>query len=447
MKIDLRSREGRRAHGGGRGVPDSRCGVRGDSHRARLPLLVLALALVVAASACAASSPDGDASPSPSPTLSTAHITITPKNGLRKAKPHHGITVTVKEGNLVSVLTRSDDGDVVGKLDPTATRWHSRWTLSTGKQYMVRATAIDAEGRTITKMSRFRTLTPDTTASVQIFQGQNVTYGVGMPVMLSFSKPVDDKKAVERALVLTSSKKVVGAWYWNGDSSLYFRPRTYWPPRIKVTFTGHLDGVQISPGVHTTHTLRQRWSIGRSLIVVASSRDHRMKVYKDRKLFGTWPISAGRAGKETPNGAYLSIEKANPQHMVGDDYDIQVPHSVRFTWSGAFIHAASWSVGSQGYANVSHGCVNLAPDHAQVYYGMSIPGDPITMTGSPKGGRWDDGWTIWFLSWTDLIKGSALHKAVRVGPDGSTWVRPSALQRSKAKAPLDRAKPDNAAPS
>ena len=172
-----------------------------------------------------------------------------------------------------------------------------------------------------------------------------------------------------------------------------------------------------------------------------------MKLYKDRRLYATWPISTGRAGKETPNGTYLSIEKANPQHMVGEGYDIQVPYSVRFTWSGDFIHAAPWSVGVQGYANVSHGCVNLSPERAQTYYGMSIPGDPVTVTGSPKGGKWDDGWTVWFLSWKQLVKGSALHKAVRVGPDGSTWVRPSDLKPSKAKAPLGRPKPDNAAPS
>ncbi len=355
--------------------------------------------------------------------------------------------MTVRDGTLTSVTAKTGGGAVGGELDSASTSWQSRWTLSTGAQYVVRATAVDAEGRSITKVSRFRTLTPDTTASVQIFEGHNVTYGVGMPVMLAFSKPVEDKKAVERALVLTSSKPIVGAWYWDGDQALLFRPRAYWPQNVKVGFVGHLDGVQLSPGVYATHTLRQQWSIGRSLIAVASASDHQMKVYKDRKLFATWPISTGMPGKDTPNGTYLSIEKANPQHMVGADYDIQVPYSVRFTWSGDFIHAAPWSVGSQGFANVSHGCVNVAPDHAQTYYDMSIPGDPVTVSGSPKSGSWGDGYTIWFLSWTDLVKGSALHTAVRVRPDGSTLVRPSALKKSKAKAPLGRPKPDNAAAS
>ena len=429
---------------------DRKCRRAGGGRRlAPTVVVAAALGLALMAAACSAFSsgtvsPD---TPSPSPTLSAAHVTISPANGLHQAKPQRGITVTVRDGTLVSVTASTGDDAVAGKLDATATTWRSRWALSTDTQYVVRATAVDADGRTITKMSRFRTLTPHSTTSIQIFEGHNVTYGVGMPVMLAFSKPVEDKRAVERAIVLTSSRKVVGAWYWDGDQALWFRPRAYWPQHVKVSFTGHFDGLQISPGVYATHTLRQSFSIGRSLIVVASAGDHKMRVYKDRRLYATWPISTGRAGRETPNGTYLSIEKANPQHMVGEGYDIQVPYSVRFTWSGDFVHAAPWSVGVQGYANVSHGCVNLSPQRAQTYYGMSIPGDPVTVTGSPKGGKWDDGWTVWFLSWKQLVKGSALHKAVRVGPDGSTRVRPSDLKPSKAKAPLGRPKPDNAAPS
>ena len=36
-----------------------------------------------------------------------------------------------------------------------------------------------------------------------------------------------------------------------------------------------------------------------------------------------------------------------------------------------------------------------------------MPGDPITVMGSPKGGTWDNGWTEWFLSWSLFVQGSA----------------------------------------
>jgi lipoprotein-anchoring transpeptidase ErfK/SrfK len=414
---------------------------------------VLAAVLALAASACATSATsgsgatNGDPSPSPSPALSAAEISIRPGSGSKAAKPSNGISVTVANGTLVKVTARGGDGAVSGTMNDTSTSWRSDWALSTGTQYVVRVTAVDAAGRKATKTSRFRTLVPGTTATCQIFEGSGQTYGVGMPVMLTFSKAVENKKAVEQALVLQSSRPVVGAWYWDGDQTLWFRPRNYWPQNIELSFTGHLDGVQISPGVYTTHTLTQSWKIGRSLILVADAATHHMQVYKDRRLYATWPISTGRPGKETPNGTYLSIEKANPQHMVGEGYDLMVPYSVRFTWSGDFVHAASWSVAQQGFVNVSHGCVNVAPDHAALYYSWSIPGDPITVTGSPKAGTWDDGYTCWFLSWKQLWQGSATKMAVRVNQDGSTFVEPSRIKPSHAKAPLGRPKRDNAAAS
>ena len=130
--------------------------------------------------------------------------------------------------------------------------------------------------------------------------------------------------------------------------------------------------------------------------------------------------------------------------MKGPDYDLMVPLSVRFTWSGAYLHAAAWSVGSQGFSNVSHGCVNMSPTNAQTYYDMAVPGDPVTVIGSPKAGAWGNGWTMWFLSWPEYLRGSALHEAVRVGPDGSRFVAPSTVKPSKARSPLDRPQLGNA---
>jgi hypothetical protein len=93
-------------------------------------------------------------------------------------------------------------------------------------------------------------------------------------------------------------------------------------------------------------------------------------------------------------------------------------------------------VGEQGFENVSHGCVNLAPADAEAYYNLAVPGDPITVTGSPRPGTWDNGWTYWFLSWQDLLKGSATGQAVQAGPNGSTFVDPVTLAASTATAPL-----------
>jgi lipoprotein-anchoring transpeptidase ErfK/SrfK len=239
----------------------------------------------------------------------------------------------------------------------------------------------------------------------------------------------------------------VGAWYWDGDKTLYFRPRDYWPPHTTVRFTGHLDGVDGGHGMYGVHTLTQHFEIGRSLIAVASTRAHHVRIYRDGKLFGNWPISTGKPGDDTPNGTYLTMDKANPEEMVGPGYDIEVPWSVRFTLSGNFMHDAFWSVGEQGFENVSHGCVNMSPANAETYYKLAGFGDPVTITGSPKAGRWGDGWTVWFLTWHQLLDGSATHEAVRAGPERSSFVAPSTLRPSHAKPPVKTAHPGNANPT
>ncbi len=374
-------------------------------------------------------------------------LSITPASGTRSVKPQKGIMVKVLGGKIVDVTVDTRGEPVTGILDSAATTWHSRWTLDTATRYTVRATALDAAGKTVTVTSTFRTLTPRRTFTTQIFEGHDLTYGVGMPIILKFSRPISDRRAVERSLRLWTSRRVVGAWYWDGDATLYFRPRWYWPAHTRVRFVAHLNGVEGAPGVYGTHTLRQSFVIGDSLIAVASTPTHHVRIYLNRHLFADWPISTGRPGDDTPNGTYLTIDKENPADMKGPGYNIEVPWSVRFTWSGDYLHDAYWSVGEQGFTNVSHGCVNLSPAHAKTYYRLAVPGDPVTISGSPRGGTWDNGWTVWFLSWRELLRGSALHEAVRAGPKGSTFVDPASLRPSRAKPPLSAPRPRNAAPT
>ena len=205
-----------------------------------------------------------------------------------------------------------------------------------------------------------------------------------------------------------------------------------------MSFTGHLNGVQGAPGVYGYHTLTQTFYIGASLIAIGNTAMHRTQIYYNGRLRYNWPISSGRPGDDTPNGSYLTIEKANPVQMTGPGYSISVPWSVRFTFSGDYYHDAYWSVGEQGFHNVSHGCVNLSPADAQTYYELAVPGDPITIAGSPKSGTWDNGWTEWFLSWPRYLRGSALHQAVQAGPDGSTF---STRRRCLPRPPLPPSRP------
>ncbi|WP_300604651.1 Ig-like domain-containing protein [Trebonia sp.] len=376
-------------------------------------------------------------------------VTITPASGAISADPSTGITVTAAGGTLTGVVVRTPGDPVTGSYAAGRASWHSTWALDVSQSYTVIATARARDGTITTSTSAFRTLTPAATFSTEIFEGYQQTYGVGMPIILYFSHSITDKAAVERALQVATSKPVIGSWYWDDNCGMaptcaYFRPRDYWPAGTTVSFTGHLNGVEGAPGVYGYHTLTQTFDIGQSVIAIGSTQTHYTQIYVDGKLAYNWPISTGRPGLDTPDGSYLTIEKENPVLMTGPGYSLEVPWSVRFTFSGDYYHDAYWSVGEQGYENVSHGCVNLPPYAAEIYYNLAVPGDPITIKGSPLAGTWDNGWTMWFLSWSQYLKGSALHEAVEAGPGGSTFVNPATLPPDTAKAPLQTAPAGNA---
>jgi lipoprotein-anchoring transpeptidase ErfK/SrfK len=370
-------------------------------------------------------------------------LKITPATGSHDADPSAGITVTAVKGKVTNVTVSTSGDSVTGSLSGGGASWHSDGTLNVAQSYTVTATGVAPSGEKITTTSSFKTLTPSQTFTTHIFEGYKQSYGVGMPIILNFSQPIKNKAAVERSLELTTSNPVVGAWYWDSSTQLYFRPRDYWPANTTVSFTGHFNGVEGAKGVWGVHNLTQTFTIGRSLIAVASTTTHRTQIYLNGKLTYNWPASLGRASLPTPDGTYVSVEKGNPVRMVGGGpagssghYDELVNYAVRFTYSGSYYHSAPWSVGDQGITNVSHGCVNLPPAAAKTYYDMSIPGDPITITASTAAGKWDDGWTQWFLPWSKYLKGSATGKAVQAGPQGSTFVDPSSLPASTATAPL-----------
>jgi lipoprotein-anchoring transpeptidase ErfK/SrfK len=392
-----------------------------------------------ASAGSASAKPSASASPSPTGPL----VTITPGSGASGADPSKGIAVSAADGTLKNVTVTTAGDPVTGTYAAGRKSWHSVYALDVSQSYSVTATATSATGATTTKTAHFRTLTPKSTVTAQIFEGYRQTYGVGMPVILTFSQPITNKAAVEKSIQLTTSKRVVGAWYWDGNETLDFRPRDFWPANTTVSFAGHFNGVLAGPGLYGYHTLTQTFTIGQSVIAVASTLTHRTQIYINGKLKYNWPISSGKPGDATPDGSYLTIEKENPVRMIGPGYNLLVPWSVRFTFSGDYYHDAYWSVGQQGFENVSHGCVNLSPADAMTYYKLAVPGDPITITGSPRPGTWDNGWTEWFLFWNQLLAGSALHEAVVATPQGSTFVPPSALRPNAAKAPLGTAAAGN----
>jgi hypothetical protein len=193
-----------------------------------------------------------------------ALVSITPSNGSRRAKPNRGVTVRVAHGKLQTVKVTAGHDSADGTISQDGTSWHSLWPLRTGTQYTVTATAVGSNGKIVTATSTFRTLHPAATFTASTILDPG-TYGVGMPISINFSLPVSRRyqAAVEKAVNITTSKPVVGAWYWDGNQTLDFRTRQYWPQHTKVSFNAHFDGIEVAPGVYGTANLSQSFEIGR----------------------------------------------------------------------------------------------------------------------------------------------------------------------------------------
>ena len=69
------------------------------------------------------------------------------------------------------------------------------------------------------------------------------------------------------------------------------------------------------------------------------------------------------------NSETVGIDRNSPDAYNIDD----VEYAMRVTYSGEFLHAAPWSVASQGHANVCHGCTGMSTANAAWLYDMSQP--------------------------------------------------------------------------
>ncbi|MGD1938770.1 MAG: L,D-transpeptidase [Cyanophyceae cyanobacterium] len=88
-------------------------------------------------------------------------------------------------------------------------------------------------------------------------------------------------------------------------------------------------------------------------------------------------VSTGKPATPTYSGVYSIYRKQHPERMRGRGYDIpNVPHAMYYH-RGYAIHGAYWH--SRFGTPVSHGCTNVAPNHARWLYNWASVGTPVVV--------------------------------------------------------------------
>jgi lipoprotein-anchoring transpeptidase ErfK/SrfK len=336
----------------------------------------------------------------------------------RKAPVNQPIVVVAQDGSLADVAVQGPKGLLKGSYNPERTTWTSKAsTLDFGTTYTVTATATNADGAPTTLDRSIKTVDPQTLiqiSSVSIADGTEV--GVGMPVRVTFSAPVKNKRVVEEQLQVRTSTPVEGAWAWESDTVVVFRPKKYWPADTKVQVDLPLKGVKTGPGAYADANSEITYRTGDSMISTYNAANHTMTVKKNGKVIKTFPATSGKPGFETRSGIKVISEKLDFVVMDAatggtsendpEYYRLDVNWAMRITTSGEFVHAAPWSVGSQGYANVSHGCVGLSTDNAYWLFQNSQVGDVVVVKNTGRPQDLGNGITEWNVAWKDWLKDS-----------------------------------------
>jgi lipoprotein-anchoring transpeptidase ErfK/SrfK len=296
-------------------------------------------------------------------------IRISPDDASKGVKPDQRLVVRVPSGRLesVQVVKEQDaqDTPVPGHISDDGLRWEPEdGKLALAAAYTVDAVALDGHGRRSARHTTFTTYVPDERFIGYVTPENRATVGTGMIVSLGFNRDIENRAAVERAIHVTAKPAVEIRPHWFDKSRLDFRPEAYWKPGTQVTVSLRLRDVEGAPGVYGLQYKTFSFTVGRSQVSLVDAAKHTMEVRRDGDLLATVPITAGAPGKTTYNGKMVVMEMLEVTRMnsrtvgFGGEYDIpDVPHAMKLTNSGTFLHGNYWAPTAPGHVNVSHGCV------------------------------------------------------------------------------------------
>lgn len=307
-----------------------------------------------------------------------------------------------------------------GAMHPDGKGWVPAKMLAYGATYTATLSATGDDGRTATAKSTFTTMAqPTNEVRFTSFLPDNKEIGTAMPLIFQMSRdiPKASRAAVQRRMMVRTEPQVEGVWNWWSAKELHWRPKEFWKPGTKIFVDARIGGVDCGGGYYGKRNLTLTCTSGRQLIMKVDDRSvpKVMVVEQDGQELRRIPVSLGKPEWQSSSGVMVIIEKL--AHTVFDTtndpnarekYVAEVDFAMRITWSGEHIHAAPWSVPSQGIRNVSHGCINMSTENAGWLFELARVGDPVITINTGAELKYGDGWTDWHKSFEEYAKGSAI---------------------------------------
>lgn len=322
--------------------------------------------------------------------------------------------ILVSAGDALTDVTLSapDGTSIAGSYDALRHQWTSTDSLDYSTTYTLTATAHDQ-----TTTASFTTLSPTDTVGSSLAPLDGSTVGIGQTIAIRFDQIVENRKAIQDAIHIETTPHVDGAFYWISSQEVRWRPEKFWTPGTKVTVDANLYGLNVGDGAYVSQNRHASFTIGDALIATADDNTKQLVIEKNGEVIKSMPISMGNAANPTPNGIYF-LGDHNPSMIMDSTtfglaldaggYRSTVNYATQMSYSGIYVHSAPWSIGQQGYSNVSHGCLNVSPDNAKWFMDNTNRGD-IVIVKNTIGGQLPgtDGLGDWNIDWDTWKAGNA----------------------------------------